>query len=325
MLCTYCQTKQKNNKKKRQTTSNKKTTKDESQGVEIHFSRSRYTMFKPKKYYMFLMIITGVLMLSACGGNGADGKSSNGDNVNSNNNSKSNDVFDVHGIELKVKEEPEEIEKTEFDDESPKKTFRLTEERAEEIVTAIINQDEETLKKHNYFGDRILDKNTEQTVHMEEFEFGDGDPMKEENTTSKNELSEFTFQHANELIDFKEKFEAETDEVFEDYVDEYYGHDTNNLPTFYRTEDILEYAEYKGFTSIDLEERETNISDYTDIPYEDNDLEYYDILIQPKDEEELKDDWDDKKVSSIYLHFDRYKDGYYYLNGVQIGSVEEGI
>src|SRR5699024_11620730 len=106
--------------------------------------------------------------------------------------------------------------------------------------------------------------------------------MKEQNPTIKNELSEFTFQHANELIDFKEKFEAETHEVFEDYVDKYYGHDTNNLPTFYRTEDILEYAEYKGFTSIDIEERETKNSDYTDITYEDNDLEYYYILIQSK-------------------------------------------
>src|SRR5699024_2212557 len=71
-----------------------------------------------------------------------------------NNEIDEDEEFDVHGVKLNVKEEPEDIIEAEYDNDPRDKgvdtTFTLTDERKEEIIKAIIEQDEETFRKHNY-------------------------------------------------------------------------------------------------------------------------------------------------------------------------------
>src|SRR5699024_11477134 len=103
---------------------------------------------------------------------------------------------DVHGIELKVKEEPEKIEEEEDADvlanDEVDAAFKLSDEKMEEIITAIVDQDEETFRKYNYFGDRVLDDKLEQTEYMgvDGDEFESDDPMEEKSENEKEENKE---------------------------------------------------------------------------------------------------------------------------------------
>src|SRR5699024_655485 len=111
-------------------------------------------MLRDKKTYFLIIIITVGLILSACGTEQSASKT--------NNEIDEDEAFDVHGVKLNVKEEPEDIIEAEYDNDPRDKgvdtTFTLTDERKEEIIKAIIEQDEETFRKHNYFGDRVLDQ-----------------------------------------------------------------------------------------------------------------------------------------------------------------------
>src|SRR5699024_12311956 len=127
---------------------------------------------KDRKIYFLIIIINVGLVLSACGTEQTASNTNNDqaetDNQ-ANNEVDEDEAFDVHGIKLNVKEEPEDIMEAEYDNDPRDKgvdtTFNLTDERKEEIIKAIIEQDEETFSKHNYFGDRVLDKTLEEPVY----------------------------------------------------------------------------------------------------------------------------------------------------------------
>src|SRR5699024_4411186 len=143
-----------------------------------------------------------------------------------NNEIDEDEAFDVHGVKLNVKEEPEDIIEAEYDNDPRDKgvdtTFTLTDERKEEIIKAIIEQDEETFRKHNYFGDRVLDQTLKQTVYTDitEEDVRSDDPMvNEDNSDLVNQLSEKTFKHENEYIEFRNKFEEETNEDLNDHIE----------------------------------------------------------------------------------------------------------
>lgn len=276
-------------------------------------------MFKFRKSSILLLLITGIFLLSACGSETGEGATEENNSENEEN-QEQEETFDVHGIELKEKEEPEKIEEEEVQDpeESVENdvddVFKLSEERMKEIAKAIINQDEETLRKHNYFGDRVLDENIEQTVYMKNDEADSDDPM--ENDNNEKDFSEYTFDNAIDYIAFQNDFEAETNKDFQDSLDEIQPKvDENHRPTFYRTEDILEYADHEGLTDINLDEYEIKAtSGVRQVEMRNGDYTFggMQIKIEKEDQDDVNDDY------YIFLHFNKYKDGYYYINGVEI-------
>lgn len=280
-----------------------------------------------KKTNIILTTVIGILLLSACSGETGESATENNDNNSKKENQQQEEAFDVHGIELKVKEEPEKIEKEEevdvegldMDD-----AFNLSEERMKEIVTAIVEQDEETFRKHNYFGDRILDDKLEQTVHMdvEGDEFESDDPMEEESENEKEEnkekikqLSEKTFDNPSDYIAFQNDFEAELDKDFQENIDEIEPEgESEKHPLFYRTDDVLEYADHEGLTDIDLDDYKIKTTvNHSEVKVNDGDYTSNSKSIKLENKEaEAEDDY------YIELRFNKYKDGFYYLNGVEI-------
>src|SRR5699024_7300369 len=141
--------------------------------------------------------------------------------------------------------------------------FKLSDEKTEEIITAIVDQHEETFRKYNYCGDRVLDDKLEKTAYMavDGDEFESDDPMeeksenkKEENKEKIKQLSEKTFDNALHYIAFQNDFEAELYKDFQENIEEIDPEgDSEKSPRFYRTEDVLEYAKHKGLTDINLD------------------------------------------------------------------------
>src|SRR5699024_1326046 len=143
-------------------------------------------MLKDRKIYFLIIIITVGLVLSACGTEQTATNTNNNQEETKKQKNKEveeEEEFDVHGINQNVKEEPEDMMEEEYDNDPRDKgvdtTFNLTDERKEEIIKAIIEQDEETFRKHIYFGDRVLDQTLEQTVYTDitEEDIGSDDPM----------------------------------------------------------------------------------------------------------------------------------------------------
>lgn len=283
-----------------------------------------------KKTNIILTTVIGILLLSACGGETGESTTENNDNNSKKENQQQEEAFDVHGIELKVKEEPEKIEEEEDADvlanDEVDAAFKLSDEKMEEIITAIVDQDEETFRKYNYFGDRVLDDKLEQTVYMgvDGDEFESDDPMeekseneKEENKEKIKQLSEKTFDNALDYIAFQNDFEAELDKDFQENIEEIDPEgDSEKSPRFYRTEDVLEYAKHKGLTDINLDEYEIkdNIND-NKVLIKDGDYDFggINVALEKESDDETTDD-----EFHIHLHFNKYKDGFYYINGVEI-------
>src|SRR5699024_11700390 len=103
-----------------------------------------------------------------------------------------------------------------------------------------------------------------QTVYTDitEEDVRSDDPMvNEDNSDLVNQLSEKTFKHANEYIEFKNKFEAETNEDLNDQIESMIPEgNSKRTPILYRTEDVFDYAEEVGFTDIILNDDKMNVN-----------------------------------------------------------------
>src|SRR5699024_4425432 len=149
-------------------------------------------MLRDKKTYFLIIIITVGLILSACGTEQSASNTNNDqaetDNQ-ANNEIDEDEAFDVHGVKLNVKEEAEDVIPEEYENDlrhiGVDTTLTLTEARKEEIIKAINELDEETVRKHNYFGDRVLDQTLMQTVYTDitEEDVRSDDPMVNEDNS----------------------------------------------------------------------------------------------------------------------------------------------
>src|SRR5699024_7288747 len=104
-----------------------------------------------------------------------------------------NENYVMQDLILKTDDTPPDIEEpnTEYDNPEP------SEEEVENIIEAILNQDEEELEKYNYFGDRVIDELIEQEIRSDVYENSDS--------------TELTFQHVKELEDINDELEIDTD------------------------------------------------------------------------------------------------------------------
>ena len=92
--------------------------------------------------------------------------------------------------------------------------------------------------------------------------------------------------------------------------------DSEKSPRFYRTEDVFEYAKHKGLTDINLDEYEIEDSASDNkVLIKDGDYDFGGISV--KLEKENDDETTDDNFY-VHLHFNKYKDGFYYINGVEI-------
>src|SRR5699024_7750109 len=255
-----------------------------------------------------------------------------------NNEIDEDEAFDVHGVKLNVKEEPEDIIEAEYDNDPRDKgvdtTFTLTDERKEEIIKAIIEQDEETFRKHNYFGDRVLDQTLKQTVYTDitEEDVRSDDPMvNEDNSDLVNQLSEKTFKHANEYIKFRNKtikhdneynklrnkFEAETNEDLNDHIESMIPEgNSKRTPILYRTEDVFDYAEEIGLTDIDLNDYKIHVYGSGNEIKIANDSYKSNAF-------RLEEEGDNRIIeTTFYIRFSKYKDSYNYINGIEFRDIK---
>src|SRR5699024_122812 len=288
-------------------------------------------MLRDKKTYFLIIIITVGLILSACGTEQSASNTNNDqaetDNQ-ANNEIDEDEAFDVHGVKLNVKEEPEDIIEAEYDNDPRDKgvdtTFTLTDERKEEIIKAIIEQDEETFRKHNYFGDRVLDQTLKQTVYTDitEEDVRSDDPMvNEDNSDLVNKLSEKTFKHANEYIKFRNKFEAETNEDLNDHIESMIPEgNSKRTPILYRTEDVFDYAEEIGLTDIDLNDYKIHVyGSGNEIKIANDSYKSNAFRLEEEGDYEA---FDRRKATTFYIRFSKYKDGYYYINGIEFRDIK---
>src|SRR5699024_1518052 len=130
-----------------------------------------------------------------------------------------------------------------------------------------------------------------------------------------------TFKHANEYIEFRNKFEAETNEDLNDHIESMIPEgNSKRTPILYHTADVFDYAEEIGLTDIDLNDYKIHVyGSGNEIKIANASYKRNAFRLEQKGDYEA---FDRRKATTYYTRFSKYKDGYYNINGIEFRDIK---